>query len=109
MSLRANSTNSARAKEVSSALSEGSSSIFGIRRKIANVRSGQEKQKLLLSSDTGHFSLIKYYFLNYVLRRASFNPIYRALHLADLITELNGLALLLDFQSSTPAEYSFRV
>jgi CDP-diacylglycerol--serine O-phosphatidyltransferase len=31
-----------------------------------------DKQKMLLSSDTGHFSLIK------------------ALHLADLITELNG-------------------
>jgi CDP-diacylglycerol---serine O-phosphatidyltransferase len=31
-----------------------------------------DKQKTLLSSDTGHFSLI------------------RALHLADLITELNG-------------------
>jgi CDP-diacylglycerol---serine O-phosphatidyltransferase len=31
-----------------------------------------DKQKTLLSSDTGHFSLIK------------------ALHLADLITELNG-------------------
>jgi hypothetical protein len=31
-----------------------------------------DKQKMLLASDTGHFSLIK------------------ALHLADLITELNG-------------------
>jgi hypothetical protein len=34
-----------------------------------------DKQKTLLASDTGHFSLIK------------------ALHLADLITELNGKAL----------------
>ncbi|GAB1216763.1 hypothetical protein ATERTT37_005981 [Aspergillus terreus] len=33
---------------------------------------GQEKQKMLLSSETGHFSMIK------------------ALHLADLVTELNG-------------------
>ncbi|GFF53742.1 hypothetical protein IFM61606_03684 [Aspergillus udagawae] len=33
---------------------------------------GQEKQKMLLSSETGHFSLV------------------RALHLADLVTELNG-------------------
>ncbi|GBF66746.1 CDP-diacylglycerol--serine O-phosphatidyltransferase [Trichophyton mentagrophytes] len=33
---------------------------------------GQDKQKILLSADTGHFSLI------------------RALHLADFITELNG-------------------
>jgi CDP-diacylglycerol--serine O-phosphatidyltransferase len=31
-----------------------------------------DKQKMLLSSETGHFSLL------------------RALHLADLITELNG-------------------
>lgn len=35
-----------------------------------------DKQKDLLSSDTGHFSLIK------------------ALHLADLITELNGIPTL---------------
>ncbi|CDM36975.1 CDP-alcohol phosphatidyltransferase [Penicillium roqueforti FM164] len=33
---------------------------------------GQEKQKMLLSSDHGHFSLVK------------------AMHLADLITEMNG-------------------
>ncbi|RJE27259.1 Phosphatidylserine synthase [Aspergillus sclerotialis] len=33
---------------------------------------GQEKQKMLLAADTGHFSMI------------------RALHLADLVTELNG-------------------
>ncbi|ODM22833.1 hypothetical protein SI65_00422 [Aspergillus cristatus] len=33
---------------------------------------GQEKQKMLLSAETGHFSMI------------------RALHLADLVTELNG-------------------
>jgi CDP-diacylglycerol--serine O-phosphatidyltransferase len=32
-----------------------------------------DKQKMLLAADTGHFSLIK------------------ALHLADLITELNGM------------------
>ncbi|KAL9615544.1 MAG: hypothetical protein Q9167_000057 [Letrouitia subvulpina] len=35
--------------------------------------SGQEKQKKLLASDAGHFSMIK------------------ALHLADLITEMNGM------------------
>ncbi|MCJ1483412.1 CDP-diacylglycerol-serine O-phosphatidyltransferase [Schaereria dolodes] len=58
MSRRTGAANGATAarKEVSEALSEGS----------------QEKQKMLLASDTGHFSLIK------------------ALHLADLITELNG-------------------
>jgi len=33
----------------------------------------EDKQKVLLSSDTGHFSLI------------------RAMHLADVITELNGM------------------
>lgn len=38
-----------------------------------------DKQKLLLSTDSGHFSLI------------------RALHLADLITELNGESRLRGF------------
>ncbi|KKK14916.1 phosphatidylserine synthase [Aspergillus ochraceoroseus] len=37
---------------------------------------GQEKQKMLLSSETGHFSLV------------------RALHLADLVTELNVMSVL---------------
>ncbi|AEO60239.1 hypothetical protein MYCTH_2309299 [Thermothelomyces thermophilus ATCC 42464] len=41
-----------------------------------------DKQKLLLSTDSGHFSLI------------------RALHLADLITELNGLCGILSLFSS---------
>ncbi|GFF80311.1 phosphatidylserine synthase [Aspergillus lentulus] len=36
---------------------------------------GQEKQKMLLSSETGHFSLV------------------RALHLADLVTELNVMSV----------------
>ncbi|KAI9367859.1 Gar1/Naf1 RNA binding region-domain-containing protein [Aspergillus egyptiacus] len=36
---------------------------------------GQEKQKMLLSSDTGHFSMV------------------RALHLADLVTELNVMSV----------------
>ena len=40
---------------------------------------------MLLASDTGHFSII------------------RALHLADLITEMNGLSyVFLKFSSSTP-------
>jgi hypothetical protein len=39
------------------------------------VGPAHDKQKLLLSSDSGHFSLV------------------RALHLADLITELNGECL----------------
>lgn len=38
----------------------------------ANHHTAYDKQKDLLSSETGHFSLI------------------RAMHLADLITELNG-------------------
>ncbi|KAL8738899.1 MAG: hypothetical protein Q9181_000351 [Wetmoreana brouardii] len=39
---------------------------------LMNCATGQEKQKKLLAADAGHFSMIK------------------ALHLADLITELNG-------------------
>ncbi|KAI9773313.1 MAG: CDP-diacylglycerol-serine O-phosphatidyltransferase [Geoglossum simile] len=42
----------------------------------------QQDQKLLLSSDTGHFSLIK------------------ALHVADLITELNGFCGIMSIFSS---------
>ncbi|KAI9831172.1 MAG: CDP-diacylglycerol-serine O-phosphatidyltransferase [Phylliscum demangeonii] len=44
--------------------------------------SGQEKQKMLLASDTAHFSMI------------------RALHLADLITELNGFCGIMSIFSS---------
>ncbi|KAI9676917.1 MAG: CDP-diacylglycerol-serine O-phosphatidyltransferase [Caeruleum heppii] len=43
---------------------------------------GQAKQKMLLESDTGHFSMIK------------------ALHLADLITELNGFCGVMSVFSS---------
>ncbi|KAJ9307781.1 hypothetical protein DTO217A2_2785 [Paecilomyces variotii] len=43
---------------------------------------GQEKQKMLLSQETGHFSLV------------------RALHLADLITELNGFCGVMSVFSS---------
>ncbi|MCJ1253944.1 CDP-diacylglycerol-serine O-phosphatidyltransferase, partial [Lignoscripta atroalba] len=55
MSRRTGTANGAADKDGSKVLSEGS----------------QEKQKMLLESDKGHFSMIK------------------ALHLADLITELN--------------------
>ncbi|PKY07387.1 phosphatidylserine synthase [Aspergillus campestris IBT 28561] len=54
---------------------------------------GQEKQKMLLSSETGHFSMIK------------------ALHLADLVTELNGFCGVMSVLSSMryclgdPTEY----
>ncbi|EAS36437.3 CDP-diacylglycerol-serine O-phosphatidyltransferase [Coccidioides immitis RS] len=44
--------------------------------------STQDKQKMLLSADTGHFSMI------------------RALHLADLITELNGFCGVMSIFSS---------
>jgi len=51
-----------------------------------------DKQKMLLASDTGHFSLIK------------------ALHLADLITELNGIrsapVLPMDISVTAVAEKS---
>ncbi|MCJ1264328.1 CDP-diacylglycerol-serine O-phosphatidyltransferase [Lobaria immixta] len=60
MSLRANIANGGGEKRSSSSLSQGS----------------EEKQKKLLASDAGHFSMIK------------------ALHLADLITELNGNSIL---------------
>ncbi|OJJ49220.1 hypothetical protein ASPZODRAFT_129631 [Penicilliopsis zonata CBS 506.65] len=43
---------------------------------------GQEKQKMLLSSEVGHFSMI------------------RALHLADLVTELNGFCGVMSVFSS---------
>ncbi|PYH89933.1 Gar1-domain-containing protein [Aspergillus ellipticus CBS 707.79] len=43
---------------------------------------GQEKQKMLLSSETGHFSMI------------------RAMHLADLVTELNGFCGVMSVFSS---------
>lgn len=44
---------------------------------MADATTAYDKQKLLLSSETGHFSLL------------------RALHLADLITLLNGESRLL--------------
>lgn len=43
---------------------------------------GQEKQKMLLGSDAGHFSMVK------------------ALHLADLVTELNGFCGVMSVFSS---------
>jgi CDP-diacylglycerol--serine O-phosphatidyltransferase len=55
---------------------------------------GQEKQKMLLSSEHGHFSLVK------------------ALHLADLVTELNGFCGVMSVFSSMryclgdPSDYS---
>lgn len=51
---------------------------------------GEEKQKRLLASDAGHFSMIKY-ILSIGLPQSSLTFPLRALHLADLITEMNGL------------------
>lgn len=49
---------------------------------VPQASDGQEKQKMLLSSETGHFSMIK------------------ALHLADLVTELNGFCGVMSVLSS---------
>jgi CDP-diacylglycerol--serine O-phosphatidyltransferase len=50
---------------------------------------GQEKQKMLLSSDHGHFSMVKSVSCSLLCSRFSLT-LNRALHLADLITEMNG-------------------
>ncbi|KAL8944800.1 MAG: hypothetical protein Q9216_000222 [Gyalolechia sp. 2 TL-2023] len=83
MSLRSSAANGGVDKTTSSSPSDG----------------GQEKQKKLLAADAGHFSMIKYSISLFPppnqqalvgpsrLTEASVN---RALHLADLITELNG-------------------
>ncbi|KAL4760707.1 CDP-diacylglycerol-serine O-phosphatidyltransferase [Aspergillus foveolatus] len=62
-----------------SAMPANSSSNSGVS---ASADGGQEKQKMLLSSDTGHFSMV------------------RALHLADLVTELNGFCGVMSVFSS---------
>ncbi|KAK9612994.1 CDP-diacylglycerol-serine O-phosphatidyltransferase [Aspergillus fumigatus] len=61
------------------AMSSSESSNSGV---AASGDGGQEKQKMLLSSETGHFSLV------------------RALHLADLVTELNGFCGVMSVFSS---------
>jgi CDP-diacylglycerol--serine O-phosphatidyltransferase len=45
---------------------------LGVAEHTANELKGQDKQKMLLSENVGHFSLV------------------RAMHLADLITLMNG-------------------
>ena len=60
-------------------------------------RLGQEKQKMLLAADGGHFSMIRYHSLTHS-RLPRLHPLLivtvllRALHLADLITEMNGMS-----------------
>lgn len=61
----------------------------------AEMKIGQEKQAKLLASDTGHFSMIRFdlFDLPTFLYAQIFSLIlvlFRALHLADLITEMNG-------------------
>ncbi|KAI4188517.1 MAG: hypothetical protein L6R41_002079 [Letrouitia leprolyta] len=80
MSLRSSVANGGVDKTASSSPSDG----------------GQEKQKKLLATDAGHFSMIKY--SSPLLPRPGLQALIgltkallnRALHLADLITELNG-------------------
>src|SRR2546421_609621 len=57
---------------------------------VALTSDGSEKQKMLLSADTGHFSLIKYISARAHKIDQLLISNVRALHLADLITELNG-------------------
>ncbi|KAJ5631225.1 CDP-alcohol phosphatidyltransferase [Penicillium longicatenatum] len=52
---------------------------------------GQEKQKMLLSEEHGHFSMVK------------------ALHLADLVTELNGMFLRRQVQATRRSEIMLTV
>lgn len=49
-----------------------------------------DKQKKLLQSGSGHFSMIKWEEMVIDRSNMAADPINRALHLADLITELNG-------------------
>ncbi|CAG8129807.1 unnamed protein product [Penicillium olsonii] len=66
---------------------------------------GQEKQKMLLSSDHGHFSMVKL---------VSAPPVFwaqltfrRAMHLADLITEMNVMSVFssMRYCLGEPTEY----
>jgi len=63
-------------------MSKRSGATNGAARESPASEPGQDKQKVLLAQDTGHFSLIK------------------ALHLADLVTELNGFCGVMSIFSS---------
>ncbi|KAI9797983.1 MAG: CDP-diacylglycerol-serine O-phosphatidyltransferase [Piccolia ochrophora] len=65
-------------------------------------RAGQAKQKMLLASDSGHFSMIKSVpdLLLLPRRMVQLLTTNRALHLADLITELNGFCGIMSILSS---------
>ncbi|CAG8029248.1 unnamed protein product [Penicillium salamii] len=67
---------------------------------------GQEKQKMLLSSDHGHFSMVKSVSAPppVFLARLTF---HRAMHLADLITEMNVMSVFssMRYCLGEPTEY----
>lgn len=69
-------------KRTSSAAANGAMARTTADEVASNLPTNDDKQKDLLAADTGHFSLIK------------------AMHLADLITELNGLCGILSIFSS---------
>lgn len=48
---------------------------------------------MLLSTETGHFSMVRLVFLAGLESRCLSNE-PRALHMADLVTELNGMTFL---------------
>ena len=60
MSLRPSAANGAAEKQPSTELSQGSKFYSPLAETVsANIVPGQEKQKRLLASDAGHFSIIK--------------------------------------------------
>jgi hypothetical protein len=61
MSLRANTANGGAGKQPSTAFSQGSTFLEYLQlRSLLTHTPGEEKQKRLLASDAGHFSMIKY-------------------------------------------------
>ena len=96
MSLRPNAANGgADKKSATDKQQAGPCSVIG--KNVADASDaavGQDKQKMLLADDAGHFSMIKY---TAWPRSGSCVPalltLDRALHLADTITELNGTSL----------------
>ena len=60
----------------------------------------QEKQARLLAQQSGHFSMIRYA-THTELEGSAANLVCRALHLADLITELNGMHCSLDGRATS--------
>ncbi|KAI2294067.1 CDP-diacylglycerol-serine O-phosphatidyltransferase, partial [Ophidiomyces ophidiicola] len=66
-----------------------------------DISSAQDKQKMLLAADAGHFSMIRFVAFDIPNNNASSCDLHdRALHLADLITELNGFCGVMSIFSS---------